>query len=666
MKKLLLFLFIIPLIAHGQEIVWDGSIDQLPIGSMVEILEDPSQSLSLEQVTSEEVKRQFKTSSQNILSLGYTESHFWLHVAINNVTNHNTILELAQAGLPLANLYYTLNDSIAELVKAGYQIPVHNKSYHSSYQAFALPPGKTECYIRLVSNSEPIPVNLYSEKAFEKASTAKVMGYGIYLGLMIFVVLNNFFLFISLRRKLFLFYSLLVLIYISYSAAVIDGFIVYFIPHVNLLFFYTTIPAIGIVMQTSYCLVFLKAKSYVPKVNKIVIGIVIYFAIWMLIKFFLPLPLVLIVNTINALLSFFIMSMVGIMVGKKGNKMGYYFAIAYFIYFLLVVMQAIYINTGRPEYIGGLSFVAYATLFEAFILSFLLSRRFRWERKEIETEKFEAQQKVIEKTLENKKIIQNQNLELEKEVAERTKQLKEINEELLATNEQLIDLNREKDGLMHVVAHDLRSPLSTIINFVELIEHEAPNSDAQKEHLRVIDHVVQDGMYLIDDLLDLHSFNSGNAKARLELINIEEYMNSWLKKFDKELNKKNQTAQLTFGITNSEFTTDPFLLTRILNNLLSNAIKFSDKEKNIDIHVTETANDFSFAVKDEGPGISPEDQEKMFKLFQKLSARPTNGERSNGLGLSIVQALTNKLGGKVKVNSQSGKGAEFIIQLPKT
>ena len=82
--------------------------------------------------------------------------------------------------------------------------------------------------------------------------------------------------------------------------------------------------------------------------------------------------------------------------------------------------------------------------------------------------------------------------------------------------------------------------------------------------------------------------------------------------------------------------------------------------------MNESDTDISFAVKNEGPGISLEDQNKMFKLFQKLSARPTNGERSNGLGLSIVQALTDKLSGKIKVNSQPGKGAELIIQLPKT
>nr|WP_321409605.1 sensor histidine kinase [uncultured Carboxylicivirga sp.] len=665
MRKLFLLFLLIPFTSFGMEIVWDGSIQHLSIGDKVEILEDPSQSISFEQIISDSLKTEFQPSTNTILSLGYTESHFWLHFVINNNTNDDAVLELAQAGLPIANLYYILNDSISELVKAGYQIPVNNKAFHSSYQVFTLPPGKADCYIRLITNSEPIPLNLYTEQSFYKKSTSNVLGYGIYLGLMIFVVLYNFFLFISLRRRLFLFYAILVIIYINYSAAVIDGFIVYFLTNVNLLFLYSTIPAIGIVFQTTYCLVFLDARKYVPGVFKIVTGIIIYFAIWVGVKFFLPLPIVLKVNTVHALISFFTMSLVGILVGRKGNKMGYYFAIAYFIYFLLVAVQAIYINTGYPQYIGGLSFVAYATLIEAFLLSFLLSRRFRWERAEIEKEKFEAQQKVIEKTLENEKIIQNQNVQLEKEVATRTKELQEINEELLTTNDKLIDLNREKDGLMHVVAHDLKSPLSTIINYVDLLKMEGSLDNNQDNYLKTIENVVQDGMYLIEDLLDIHSIESGDSKIRLEEIELEKYMNAWLRTFDKELLNKQQKASLTLNTTINTLTTDPFLLTRVLNNLMSNAIKFSEKQTRIDVSVIENKTKVAFIVKDEGPGISSQDQEKMFKLFQKLTARPTDGERSNGLGLSIVKALTDKLGGQIEVNSQPGNGAEFKVLLPK-
>jgi len=659
---LLLFL---PILSDAQNIIWRSDTNKLTIGNQVEILEDASGTLSFEDVQSDNYSKKFKKSKNKNLSLGYSNSFFWLRFTVNNQSDNNIILELAQAGLPLSDLYYQVNDSLTKHIKAGYKINIKNKQFKSSYQAYLLPPGITTCYIRLNSNSEPIPVLLYNKKTFEIASTNQKIGYGIYLGLMIFVILNNIFLFISLRKRLYLFYAVIVLMYIFYSAAVIDGFLVYFVSKPNLKFLYTTIPAIGITLQTIYCLVFLEAKKYTPKVYRTVIGIVIYFSVWMIAKFFLSFPIVQPINTVNALISFFTMSIVGVKVGTKGNKMGYYFAIAYFIYFLLVTVQALYINTGSPEYIGGLSFVAYATLIEAFLLSFLLTRRFEWEKEEIEKEKHAAKLVVLEKTLENEKIIEDQNIKLENEVAARTTQLQEMNIELKATNERLVDLNREKDGLVNIVAHDLKSPICTIVGYLDLIKRDGSLNDKQNEYLAVIDSVTQNGMYLIDDLLDVHSNEYGDSNVRVTEINLHEYIKEWTKTFEQELKRKQQKLEIEIDILDSKFSTDQFLLSRILNNLLSNAIKFSEKNKAIYVNIFESNSSLNFSVRDEGPGISLNDQKKMFKRFQKLSARPTGGETSNGLGLSIIKTLTKKLKGQITVKSELDKGTEFIIKFSK-
>ena len=106
-------------------------------------------------------------------------------------------------------------------------------------------------------------------------------------------------------------------------------------------------------------------------------------------------------------------------------------------------------------------------------------------------------------------------------------------------------------------------------------------------------------------------------------------------------------------------------LVRVMDNLISNAMKFSPR--GLAIHVrayTERPGALSLEVADQGPGISPADQEKMFKKFQRLSARPTGGENSTGLGLAITQALVHKLGGEIAVYSQVGDGARFVVQLP--
>jgi len=237
--------------------------------------------------------------------------------------------------------------------------------------------------------------------------------------------------------------------------------------------------------------------------------------------------------------------------------------------------------------------------------------------------------------------------------------------EIKNQNEKLGDLNREKDGLMNVVAHDLRSPLCSVVSFVDLIKAEQNLNPNQIEYLTLISSVIDDGMHFIDDLLDVHAFEYENSKLRIASINIHDFVNDWIKKFEHELKRKNQRLELNIDIVNNHFATDPSLLSRLLNNLASNAIKFSPTDTSIYITLEESDVSLIISVKDEGPGISQEDQKKMFKRFQRLSAMPTGGESSNGLGLSIVKTIVERLRGQITVRSEMQKGTEFTITLPK-
>ena len=101
-----------------------------------------------------------------------------------------------------------------------------------------------------------------------------------------------------------------------------------------------------------------------------------------------------------------------------------------------------------------------------------------------------------------------------------------------------------------------------------------------------------------------------------------------------------------------------------MENLVSNAIKFSQRGTEVGIMSIAEPNRVILEVSDQGPGISLEDQRKLFGKFQKLSARPTGGEHSSGLGLAIVKSLVDKLGGDIEVKSELGKGAIFRVVLP--
>lgn len=236
--------------------------------------------------------------------------------------------------------------------------------------------------------------------------------------------------------------------------------------------------------------------------------------------------------------------------------------------------------------------------------------------------------------------------------------------EIKSKNEKLADLNREKDGLMDVVAHDLKSPLKKLSGMLDLIELEGDLNEQQLVCKNRSKDVINNGLSLIGDLLQLHSLEHSEEPIKPTIIDLNSFIENWLDGFKPTASKKSQELKLSKPNNKIELQTDETILTRILDNLLSNAIKFTEKNKSIYVDFNKSENTIDISIQDEGPGISEEDQKQMFKLFKKLTARPTDGEHSSGLGLAIVKSLVCKLNGKITVESKMGKGTKFIVSLP--
>ncbi|MZH03343.1 MAG: ATP-binding protein [Nitrospinae bacterium] len=114
----------------------------------------------------------------------------------------------------------------------------------------------------------------------------------------------------------------------------------------------------------------------------------------------------------------------------------------------------------------------------------------------------------------------------------------------------------------------------------------------------------------------------------------------------------------------AEFYFDSNRMGQVVDNLLSNAVKYSPPDKEVFVKLVSDDGNMTLSVKDEGPGISPEEQEHLFQHFRKLSARPTGGESSSGLGLAIAQRIVEEHKGTIGVDSQLGHGATFYFSIP--
>ena len=234
---------------------------------------------------------------------------------------------------------------------------------------------------------------------------------------------------------------------------------------------------------------------------------------------------------------------------------------------------------------------------------------------------------------------------------------------LAAANERLSVLNQEKTEFLGIAAHDLRNPLTIIITYAEMLRDpgEVPRD------LPVLAGRIYDAgarmRDLIVNLLDASAIEEGRISTKLECCAVEELIAQSVQQ--NQINATRKGSTIVTSVPPALCArTDKSTTVQILDNLISNALKYAPPETEIGVQAGREGGNVFIAVRDEGPGLSEEDQKKLFGKFTRLSARPTGGESSTGLGLSIVKRLVEAMDGSVSCQSQLGQGATFTVRLP--
>ncbi len=250
------------------------------------------------------------------------------------------------------------------------------------------------------------------------------------------------------------------------------------------------------------------------------------------------------------------------------------------------------------------------------------------------------------------KLILVQSREIKRQIQEQEKR-----------NKQVGELVHEKQQLIGLVSHDLKGPFNRIFALIQLMEITSENlTSEQREYLGKIHQIVADGLGMIRNLLDNRRLEDQGIDLMPEPLNLVTVLGSLIKNY-RALSAKKK-IQIHFDAPAQAIVlADKLYIYRIFENLISNALKFSPEDRNIFVTIEE-GEKVVVKVKDEGPGISREDQKKLYHKFQRLSARPTGGESSNGLGLAIVKTLIDRLGGSIELKSEPGEGSEFIVKIP--
>ncbi len=362
-----------------------------------------------------------------------------------------------------------------------------------------------------------------------------------------------------------------------------------------------------------------------------------------------------------------------------GSRIYYLFLIGAMTYLLSVIIffyGIVLANWGWIPPVSGLfmSYLVEAGLVTE-ILCFSIGLGYRMQRNELQ--KREAQTALIQQLEEHRKYQERANQELESKVEARTKEIASQNEEIASQKEnlqiqkeqlevqflELRELNEEKNHLMGVLAHDLRNPLTSLLTVANILDSERDElNEDQSEYVDLILRSLNRMKDLISRTLEDRKSEARSQRLKLEPVNMCEAAQSVMDEFMSKAKSKQINLECNDFCQNPTWAKlDPQYFYQIVENLVSNALKYSPLGKTVKISVEHQNGKALFSVSDQGPGISHEDQTKLFQKFQRLTAQPTAGEASTGLGLSIVKKYVDAMHGEVWCENNEQEGCTFWV-----
>jgi two-component system, NtrC family, sensor kinase len=684
----------------------ENALKQNYFGKHVSIYQDPTSKLTFKQIS--QSPQLFKASSLDVPNLGATSFNSWIKFKIvNDAAYEKVILDIANPIIDEADLYI-VRDSHIDSTKTSNSLPLRTRQYNHQFYLFDIPLKKGEivnCYLRLNSSQQILaPLSLKSSSGIITDLSDSDTRSGIYLGIMLVMLLYNLFIYFTTKDKDYIVYCHYIF-WVALTQATLLGYSHRFLwtdnvwLSKNMVIFCGAMSGIATII---FAKSFLRTRQIVRRLDiALNVTILMYLAAITVLLVGNKADAFKLVNMTAAIVSILIM-IVAWVVYRKGHATAQYFLISWSIFFASILIFVFKDYNIVPYNMFTVHSVEIGSALEAIFLSFALAAKINILKKEKEA----SQAETLRSLQENERIVREQNVMLELKVNERTHELKETNDELNTTLEdlkqtqtQLVESEKMASlgQLTAGIAHEINNPINFVTANINPLKR---NIDMVLDAISVIESVGVSDLSVVDKkrkieeykeemdfdylALETNQLMKGIREGATRTAEIVKSLKIFSRLDEDDLKR----ADLNEGLTSTMVIANNLLngrinvikkfgdlplvecyagkLNQVFLNIIANAIyavqKRFGEHTGGEIVITTSYDDKNtyVSIKDNGTGMDANTQKKIFEPF--FTTKEV-GE-GTGLGMSIAYNTVKKHNGKITLSSVVDEGTEFVLEIP--
>ncbi|PRW84835.1 hybrid sensor histidine kinase/response regulator [Pseudomonas simiae] len=642
MRYLLIFLLSgLPLFANAIEFNQDTR--SLPLGRAIQVLEDPTDALTIADVSAPSATPQFKPHDKDTLNAGYSRSVFWLKVNLHYLptqaeAQRTWLLELAYPPLDHLDLYLPDSSGTYRLAgRTGDALPFSAREIRQNNYLFKVDfaPGEAKTvYLRLQSEgSIQAPLTLWSSTAYLEQQPLRLYVLGLIYGVLLGMLVYNLFIYLSVRDTSYLYYIFYIASFGMYQLSVNGAAVEYFWPN-NPWWANAATPFLigsAALFGSLFARSFLHTAQHSRWINRLLLALVACGGVVMLLSLMTSYALALRLATGLALVFTVTIFVAAIKAWYCGQRVARYFIIAWSAFLLGGVVNTLMVLGYLPNVFLTMYASQIGSAIEVALLSLALADRINSMREQQAQILFDASQKL----------------------------------EVL--NQQLARSNRLKDEFLATLTHELRTPMNGVIGSLELMQTVPLDADLAQYHQTAAGSA-RDMMRMVNGILTLTELQAGRLSAQPQVFSLRGTLDTLRQQFTANA----QSKGLAFSIDVADELPDRVLgdadkLLQSLDCLLDNAFKFthegSVRLRVVGVPQSDGGLRLSFIVTDTGIGFAFLDEATLYQRFFQLDGSTIREYGGLGIGLAICRQLIELLGGRLTHHSEPRKGSRFQLEL---